>query len=89
MLNCGCIMCDICQEKPFNRFSKQDVVCKCPMCEAQVFKEQSRIKIGGMMLRNKVITARHAAQHFPHPLPRASVLRPSRNGMIRTCASSS
>ena len=56
MLNCGCIMCDVCIEKPFNRFTKQ-MDGKCPMCEATVFKEQSRTKIGGMMLRYKVCTA--------------------------------
>ncbi len=56
MLNCGCIMCDQCMEKPFNRYDKQ-MNGKCPVCDATVFKEQSRTKIGGMMLRNKVTLA--------------------------------
>ena len=44
-LHCGCIMCDQCMEKPFNRYDKQ-MNGKCPVCDATVFKEQSRTKIG-------------------------------------------
>lgn len=71
ILSCGCIMCDLCIEKPFNMFTKQENG-KCPMCEFKVFKEQSRTKIGGAMLRNKVTTTtRYTALHrlTTSPLP--------------------
>lgn len=70
ILSCGCIMCDICIEKLFNLFNKQENG-KCPMCDFKVFKEQSRTKIGGTMLRNKVTTTRYTALHrlTTSPLP--------------------
>lgn len=68
MLNCGCIVCDICLEKPFSRFNKQ-MNGQCPMCGATVFKDQSRTKIGGMMLCNKV------AHCPPPPCPSTSASR--------------
>jgi hypothetical protein len=67
MLNCGCIMCDQCMNKPFMGFAgKSDG--KCPVCESAVFKEQSKTKIGGMMLRNKVRAMQSSAAVAVDPI---------------------
>ena len=75
MLNCGCIMCDMCMNKPFVGFAgKNDG--KCPVCESTVFKEQSKTKIGGMMLRYKVMARGAAAFGAPDDLLIVRVQRP-------------
>ena len=74
MLNCGCIVCDVCLEKPFSSYKKQ-MNGECPMCKATVFKDQSRIKIGGMMLCNKVTACpRLAPELSSHVLQRHKAL---------------
>ena len=85
MLNCGCIMCEQCVNKPFMGFAgKCDG--KCPVCDSTVFKDQCKTKIGGMMLRNKVaITPRllHCCVS-PALTARRSAPKRWRNGMTRT-----
>ena len=53
ILSCGCIMCERCMNNTFRGHSGKTVG-ECPVCKHTVYKEQSRTKIGGMMLRNKV-----------------------------------
>jgi hypothetical protein len=86
MLNCGCIMCDMCMNKPFVGFAgKNDG--KCPVCESTVFKEQSKTKIGGMMLRYKVMARGAAAFGAPDDLLTTSACsgrKRLKNGTTRT-----